>query len=55
VNDIVTSPTDPYTFQLRAERSGTGTGRVYMLRYRATDASGNSVTTSTTITVPLIS
>lgn len=37
---------------LRAERSGTGDGRVYTLTFEATDASGNSTTTSTMVTVP---
>jgi len=39
-------------FKLRAERSGTGQGRVYTITYRATDASGNSAEASVTITVP---
>jgi uncharacterized delta-60 repeat protein len=52
-NDIVASPTDPYTVQLRAERSGTGRGRVYTLTYRATDGSGNSTTKSATVIVPI--
>jgi len=38
--------------QLRAERSGKGTGRVYTITYEATDLAGNSVTASTTVTVP---
>lgn len=37
---------------LRAERSGTGSGRIYTLTYVATDASGNSATASTIVTVP---
>jgi hypothetical protein len=49
-NDIVI--VGPYTFQLRAERSGTGTGRVYTITYQATDACGNSKTASATVTVP---
>ncbi len=39
-------------FQLRAERLGTGTGRIYTITYRATDASGNSATADVTVTVP---
>jgi PKD repeat protein len=39
-------------FRLRAERSGTGQGRIYTITYRATDASGNSAEASITITVP---
>ena len=49
-NDIVT--VDSTTFQLRAERSGTGTGRIYTITYQATDACGNSTTAATTVTVP---
>ena len=37
---------------LRAERQGTGTGRIYTITYTATDASGNSTNASTTVTVP---
>jgi hypothetical protein len=37
---------------LRAERSGTGSGRVYTITYTATDASGNTASTSATVTVP---
>ena len=37
---------------LRAERSGTGPGRVYRLTYQAVDASGNAATASVTVTVP---
>jgi hypothetical protein len=40
------------TFKLRAERAGTGQGRVYTITYSATDASGNSAEASITITVP---
>ncbi|MBI4504222.1 MAG: hypothetical protein HY691_01695 [Chloroflexi bacterium] len=38
--------------QLRAERSGTGTGRVYTLAYTTTDNAGNSTSASCTVTVP---
>lgn len=51
VNDAVT--VDDTTFRLRAERSGTGTGRVYTITYRVTDACGNESTASATVTVPL--
>ena len=51
VNDIVIVDDD--TFRLRAERSGTGTGRVYTITYRATDACGNSTIATATVTVPL--
>jgi len=37
---------------LRAERSGTGTGRAYTLTYEATDTDGNVGTASVTVTVP---
>src|SRR5262249_25985778 len=32
---------DPHHVQLRAERSGTGTGRIYAVAIRCTDAAGN--------------
>jgi predicted extracellular nuclease len=51
VNDIVT--VDDFTFKLRAERSGIGTGRVYTITYQVTDACGNSTVASATVTVPL--
>jgi len=37
---------------LRAERSGTGTGRIYTITYTAIDASGNTATATATVTVP---
>lgn len=46
--------TDDRTFDLRSER-GTGTrntGRVYTIKYRATDASGNMSEVTVTVTVP---
>ncbi|MBI5029538.1 MAG: ExeM/NucH family extracellular endonuclease [Chloroflexi bacterium] len=43
---------DQYTFQLRAERSATGPGRVYTITYKATDAYGNTSTKGVTVTVP---
>jgi predicted extracellular nuclease len=43
---------DDYTFQLRAERSALGEGRVYTITYQATDACGNSTTVSVMVTVP---
>ena len=51
VNDIVV--TDDDTFELRAERSGVGTGRVYTVTYRATDDCGNQSTATATVVVPL--
>jgi hypothetical protein len=44
-------PVDLDTLRLRAERSEDGTGRVYTLTYRATDACGNRTTKSVTVTV----
>jgi hypothetical protein len=45
---IVTSAT---TLQLRAERAGVGSGRIYTIGVRCTDAAGNSSSTSTVVTV----
>ena len=44
VNDIQGAAfgTDDRSFFLRAERAGSGSGRVYTVRYRSTDASGNT-------------
>ena len=49
-NDIVINADG--SLSLRAERSGTGSGRVYTITYRATDAGGNSATAVATVTVP---
>ena len=49
VNDIVI--VDDFTFSLRAERSGTSSGRIYTIIYKATDASGNYVMVSVTVEV----
>jgi len=49
VDDIVI--VDDFTFELRAERAGSGSGRSYTITYQATDASGNSVQASVTVTV----
>ena len=51
VNDIVI--VDDFTFNLRAERSGVGTGRVYTITYQATNTCGNSTIATATVTVPL--
>jgi hypothetical protein len=37
---------------IRAERDGTGSGRIYELIYSATDASGNATPASAVVTVP---
>lgn len=44
--------TDDRQFQLRADRSGSGSGRTYTITYSAKDASGNATTKTTTVTVP---
>jgi PKD domain len=49
-NDIV--KVDDFTFNIRAERSGPGSGRTYTITYKATDASGNTATASAIVTVP---
>ncbi len=45
--------TGDVNFQLRAERLGNGTGRIYSVRYRAMDASGNPTSIESRITVPI--
>lgn len=49
-NDVVI--TGPLSVQLRAERSGKGTGRVYTITIAVSDASGNVATGTTTVIVP---
>jgi endo-1,4-beta-xylanase len=44
--------TDDRAFLLRAERAGTGTGRIYTVTYRAEDAAGNGTTAQGVVTVP---
>jgi len=44
--------TDDRSVQVRAERAGPGSGRVYTFVYRVTDASGNATQVSATVTVP---
>ncbi len=44
---------DDFTFDLRAERSATGDGRIYTITYQATDACGNVTEQSATVSVPL--
>jgi hypothetical protein len=40
------------TLELRAERAGGGTGRVYTITIACTDAAGNTSTSTVTVTVP---
>ncbi|MGD9705730.1 MAG: ExeM/NucH family extracellular endonuclease [Acidimicrobiia bacterium] len=49
-NDIVI--VNDLTVQLRAERSGTGTGRIYTMTWRATNSCGATVTATATVSVP---
>ena len=44
--------TDDRSVQVRAERSGTGSGRIYTFVYRVTDGSGNFSDATATVTVP---
>jgi hypothetical protein len=44
--------TGPLTVNLRSERSGSGSGRVYTITVRCTDRSGNSSTKPVTVSVP---
>ncbi|GAF82001.1 unnamed protein product, partial [marine sediment metagenome] len=43
---------DDGSIYLRAERSGTGVGRIYTITYQAVDDSGNTTVRSATVTVP---
>jgi uncharacterized protein len=51
INDIVI--VDDFTFNLRAERSGVGTGRIYTITYQVTDACGNATQQAATVSVPI--
>lgn len=44
--------TGPLTASLRADRLGTGNGRVYRMTIRCTDASGNATAATVNVTVP---
>ena len=44
--------TGPMTLNLRAERSGSGTGRIYTITVEARDAAGNASTKTVTVSVP---
>jgi hypothetical protein len=50
INDIVV--VDNYTFKLRAERSGMGSGRIYTITYKAVNSCGIESTATATVTVP---
>jgi len=50
-NDIVIGG-DCKSVQLRAERMGSGNGRVYTITFKVTDSSGNSTTATAKVTVP---
>jgi hypothetical protein len=43
--------TDDRSFQVRAERSGRGNGRIYTVTYEARDVSGNATVRTATVTV----
>ena len=51
INDIVIL--DDFTFWLRAERSGIGTGQIYTITYRVTDTCGNWTEQSVYVYAPL--
>jgi hypothetical protein len=44
--------TGPLTLQVRAERAGNATGRIYTITIRCTDLAGNASTATTTVSVP---
>jgi hypothetical protein len=56
IGDGNTSPdwviTGPLSVQLRAERAGDGTGRVYTITVECADASGNTAKKTVTVSVP---
>ena len=45
-------PNDPHHVQLRAERAGTGNGRIYTITATCSDRYGYSTSNSTTVRVP---
>jgi hypothetical protein len=44
--------TGPHTVQLRSERNGNGAGRIYTITIEASDASGNTATSTREVKVP---
>ena len=44
--------TDDRQFELRAERSGSGNGRIYTITYEAEDGTANKTTRRVDVTVP---
>ncbi len=48
-----TTGTPDTSGQLRAERSGTGNGRIYTLNYQGMDLAGNTATCAPTVVVPI--
>ena len=56
-DDGDTSPdweiTGPLSVNLRAERSGTGTGRIYTIEVEGRDAAGNTTLQTASVTVPV--
>jgi predicted extracellular nuclease len=53
LNDVVVD--GPRSFRLRAERNENGSGRVYTVTYRSTDACGNQTPATAEVTVPITS
>jgi endonuclease G, mitochondrial len=51
-SDWTVFPLDPHRVQLRSERAGTGTGRIYTITATCSDGYGHSTSNSTTVTVP---
>jgi hypothetical protein len=49
---VIDQATGQITFQLRAERSGSGNGRIYTIRVSATDGSNNVSSADVKIVVP---
>ena len=45
--------TGPLSVNLRAERSGAGTGRIYTIQVESRDAAGNTTLQNVTVSVPL--